>query len=164
MKTFNDTTGRQWNVSMNVSALKRVRDLLDIDLMQLPVFDQKQPETGLLYRLGNDPVELVNVLFALVKPQADAAGVSDEAFGEALGGDALGEATEAFMAEVVGFFPRGVRDALLTVMEKAKTVEGMMLDQLATAINDPALDEAIKEAAGIASGDAGASSGSTPAR
>lgn len=163
MKTFTDTTGREWQVSMNITALKRVRDLLDIDLMQLPVFDQKQPEAGLLYRLGNDPVELVNVLFALVKPQADAAGVSDEAFGEALGGDALSDATEAFMAEMVGFFPQGVRDALMTVLQKAKTVEGLMLDQLATAINDPALDEAIKEAAGIVSGDAAASSASTPA-
>ena len=169
MRTFSDTNGREWSVSMNVAALKRVRDLLGIDLMDLPAMEQKQPEQGLLHRLGTDPVLLVDVLYVLVKPQADAAGVSAEQFGEALGGDALEHATDTFMREVVGFFRGGVRDALTTVLDKAKQVDGLMLDQLAAAVNDPALDEAIREAAGlpgagIASGDAPASSASTPAR
>jgi hypothetical protein len=166
MKTFTDTANHEWTVSVNVAALKRVRDLCGVDLMELPSFDQDDPTGSLLHRLGSDPVLLVDVLYAVIKPQADERGVSDEQFAEALGGDALADATDALISECVGFFRGGVRDALTKVMEKAKKADAILMEQLAKAVADPALDAAIDEAvrqAGSASGDAPASSESTPA-
>jgi hypothetical protein len=165
VKTFTDNTGHEWTVSVNVASLKRVRDLVGVDLMELPSFDQASPAGSLLHRLGSDPILLVDVLFATLKPQADERGVSDEQFAEALGGDALANATDALIIECVGFFRGGVRTALQTVLDKAKKADAILMEQLAAAVADPALDAAIDEAvkqAGSASGGAPASSASTP--
>ena len=164
MKQFKDMNGRTWEVSMNVAALKRVRDLLDIDLMQLPIVDENDPEASLLHRLGTDPVVLVDVLFVMVKPQADATGVTDDQFAEALGGDALADGSEALIAECISFYRPAVRETLMKLREKTQAMDAALIQQLKTAMEDPALDEAIREAAGLPSGDAPESSASTPAR
>lgn len=57
----------------------------------------------MLVKISEDPVLFGNVLFAIVFPQAQAAGVSDEQFGEALGGVALEQAFRAFQEAWVGF-------------------------------------------------------------
>src|SRR5690606_30386907 len=90
MTTFNDTTGRTWTISINVDAIRRVRSLLNVN--RLDAVDGK-----LLEQLVVDPVLLCDILFALVKPEADAKNVTDEDFGRALGGDALDHATTALL-------------------------------------------------------------------
>ncbi len=100
MKTFKDATGKDWEVVIHVAALKRVRDLAGVDLMDVAGGD-------LLERLIDDPVLLVNVLYVLVKPQADARTISDEQFGAALVGGALDAAADALIRELLDFFPRG---------------------------------------------------------
>ena len=62
---------------------KRVRDLLKEDLL-----DVKQ----ILERLMVDPILLCDVIYCICKPQADAEGISDEQFGQAMGGDSKEEA------------------------------------------------------------------------
>ena len=90
MPTFTDTAGRTWTVTVNVSGIKRVRDLLAVDLLDVANGD-------LLSRLADDPVLLVDVLYALLKPEADARGVTDEDFGRGLAGGVLDEASSALM-------------------------------------------------------------------
>ena len=88
MHTFNDTLGRTWTVTINVDAIRRVRALLDINLLDAI-------EGKLLERLVTDPVLLCDILFALVQPEAQAKNISDEDFGKSLGGDVLDHATSA---------------------------------------------------------------------
>ena len=104
----------------------------------------------------------VDLLQVTVKPQADAAGISDEQFAEALGGDALDAAAESLMSECIDFFRPGVRENLAKLREKTKAMDAAMMRQLEAAIDDPGLNEAIRQAAGLPSGAAPASSGSTP--
>ncbi|MBU0717313.1 MAG: hypothetical protein KJ749_03615, partial [Planctomycetes bacterium] len=59
-----------------------VKGLLDVNLLELEAGDPP-----LLTRLGTDVILLCDVIFALVKPQADTSGVTDEQFGAALGGE-----------------------------------------------------------------------------
>jgi hypothetical protein len=47
---------------------------------------------------------LVDVIYAVLKPAADAAGITDKTFGESLGGDAAWNAYLAFTAELENFF------------------------------------------------------------
>ncbi len=98
MQTFRDNAGRSWLVAIDVAAIKRVRALLTYDL--LTVLDGKGAAP-----LTSDPVVLVDVLYVLCKPEADRLGVSDEEFGRALGGDALREATDAFVEALIAFCP-----------------------------------------------------------
>lgn len=97
MRTFSDTQGRQWSVDLNIGAIKRVKSLVGVDLLQTK-------DGQLLISLADDPVKLADVLFAIVQPQAQSRGVSDEDFGAALGGDTIRLATEAFVEELIDFF------------------------------------------------------------
>lgn len=101
MPTFSDKDGRAWVVDINVSAVKRVRRMLDVDLT-----DVNSGSPSLLTRLAIDYVLVCDVLYVLCKPQADAMTppVSDEQFGEAMGGEALGSGHAALMGALVDFF------------------------------------------------------------
>ncbi|MCL4196233.1 MAG: hypothetical protein KJZ69_01960, partial [Phycisphaerales bacterium] len=99
MKTFRDNAGNEWTVEINVAALKRIRSLTGTDLLEVI------SGGDLLERLMRDPVLLCDILYALVKPQADQKQISDEAFGAAMAGDAIDAATAALLDELVAFCP-----------------------------------------------------------
>jgi len=115
MTTFRDTAGRTWQISLTIDALKRVKSLLQIDLTE-PL----QGEPPLMTRLAIDVLLLCDVLFALIKPQADAAGVSDEVFGASLGGEAILAAQEALTQEWLDFFQNLRRTHLVTAIQKQR--------------------------------------------
>ena len=98
MRTFTDNAGRTWTLSLSFGAVKRVRGLLDVNLLEL---DKGDPP--LLTRLGTDPILLVDVIFAVIKPQADGLGVTDEQWAESMGGEAMLAAQKAFYGEVADF-------------------------------------------------------------
>ena len=107
MKSFTDNTGRAWTLSVTVGTIKRVRALCNVDLVGvISIESGAQPKVDLLERLGSDPVLLVDVLYAVCKPEADAKGVSDEEFGQAMSGDAIEMATTALLDEVIDFSPK----------------------------------------------------------
>ena len=77
MKTFTDNTGRTWTLSVTVGTIKRVRALCGVDLANIITMESgKTPNVGLLERLAADPVLLVDVLFAVCKPEADTKGIT----------------------------------------------------------------------------------------
>ena len=96
MKTFADNAGRTWSLAVNVDAIKRVKSLLDINL--LDVLDDR---CQLLARLaGDDPLLLVDVLVVLCQPAADEQRVNDVDFGRAMAGDAILHGAEALLSEL----------------------------------------------------------------
>jgi hypothetical protein len=169
MKTFQDNAGRTWSLAINVAAVKRVKDLLGVDL--LTVLDGK-----LLEELAGDPVKLCDVVYVLCKPEADAKGISDEQFGQAMAGDALEHATTAFLEELVGFFPQGRRTVLSRTLAKLKQLETRVLNHVTTTLEGDRIDRAMEAelarvdrdidarlaAIGGSSGNSPASSASTP--
>jgi hypothetical protein len=117
MKEFVDNSGTRWNVELTIASIKRVRDLLSVNLLE--------PESGeppLLTRLGSDVILLCDVIYVLVKPQADSKGVTDEAFGALLGGDAILSAQEAFYRELIDFFLKSGRPDKLKMIEKQRAL------------------------------------------
>lgn len=133
MKTFTDTAGRTWQISLTVAAAKRVRDLAEVDL--LTILDGQ-----LLQRLGRDPILLVDVLWAICLPQATAANISAEQFGESLAGDVIELATDAFLAEVIDFFPRGNREVLRAALARQTEVNSQAASAIQERINGPTVD------------------------
>ena len=119
MKTFTDSNGRDWTLTVNVGEAKRVNALLDIDILQL-----HEGDPPLLTRLHVDYILLVDVIFAFVKPQADAAGITDEQFAACLTGDGLLAAHEALMGELEDFF----RQLHRTDMARMIQVEKKLVD------------------------------------
>ena len=101
MRQFKDNfggAGRTWTVDINVATLKRVRGLTGVDLMQVI-------EGTLIEKFIRDPVLLCDVVYAICKPEADAAKISDEEFGKAMAGDAIEAATQAVLDELISFCP-----------------------------------------------------------
>lgn len=96
MRTFQDAAGRTWTVSVTVDAVKRVRDLLKEDLLDV---EQVLP------RLLMDPILLCDCLYVVCKPQADAQQISDVDFAQAMAGDVIAQAKAAFLEELADFFP-----------------------------------------------------------
>jgi len=152
MRTFKDNAGRTWSIQVNVDALKRVRSLLAVDLLEVL-------EGKLIDRLSGDPVFLCDVLYAVVKPEADAQKVSDEDFGRAMGGDALDGAIAALSGELVDFFPQGRRKVLRKLMDKFDTFQAMILTRAEQRLISPELDAQFEAALA----ERGSSSGGSPA-
>jgi hypothetical protein len=158
MRTFNDNAGRTWTIAINVAAIKRVRGLLNIDLYKL-VDDGFRP----LGELVSDPVRLADVLYCLCKDEADARHVSDEDFGRALYGDAITLAADAFVEELIDFFPDArTRASLTKVLAAGRKLRDRLLDHAETVLDR--LDPEAEAQKLIASfGSSPVSSGSTPA-
>lgn len=159
MKTFTDNAGRTWTVAINIDAIKRVRALLDVDLLE--IVDGK-----LVERLIRDPVLLCDVVYVLCKPEADAQGVSDEQFGQAMAGDVIEHATRAVLEELVDFSPSPRDRATLgRVLKTTYAVMDRARDMIDARLDSGELDRVIEQAlqtAGRSSGAALASSASTP--
>jgi len=144
MKTFR--TGKHtWDLSLNVAKMKRVKSLTDIDLMS--VIDN--PEV--LHQLTNDPMKLVDVLFAVIKPQADAVGVTDEDFAGDLDGEAIETGVSALLEALVDFFPGARRAMLRRVMDKANKYCHEADAKLQAMLNDGTIDKAIDDALTVGS-------------
>jgi hypothetical protein len=172
MQAFRDNAGRQWVVQINVTAVKRCRALLKSDERPAGVDLYGLVGDGFegLGKLLADPVTLVDVLYIL--SDAAAAGVSDEDFGRAMGGDVIRHAADAFLAELVDFFPQAQREALKKVLEAARATETALaahLAEVAAGIDPAAIAAGViaetrrkASASNGSSGNAPASSASTP--
>jgi len=143
MQTFTDNEERSWTIEVNVAALKRAKGLAGVDLMGVLDGD-------LIERFIRDPVLLCDALYAVCKPEADERGVSDEAFGRAMAGDAIEHATAALLDEIVSFCPSPrdraalgrVLSATRTAMDRARDLVEMRLDNGEL---EKAIDEALAE-------------------
>ena len=141
MKTFTDNAGRTWTVNVNVDAVKRVRSLCDVDLMDAVTDGGK-----LLERLVADPVLLCDVVFSICKEEADAKGISDVAFGRAMAGDPIEHATTALLEELVDFFPEKQRTVFRTVVGKLWKYRDKAVEVATLKLDDPGLDERVEQA------------------
>lgn len=118
MHAFKDKDGREWQVNLTIGDAKRVKNLLDVNLLE--------PEAGdppLLTRLGTEEILLCDVIYCLVKPQADDRNISDEQFGIALGAAEILQAQEAFYAEWLDFFRgRGRNDRIKAIEAQQRMI------------------------------------------
>jgi hypothetical protein len=126
MRSFIDNAGRTWTLQINVAAIKRVRGLVGVDLYKL-IDDGMEP----LAKLVADPVDFVDVLYCLVKTEAEAKQITDEQFGQSLAGDSINLAADAFVEELIDFFPEArARAALRKTIQAGKQVKSKVLDHM----------------------------------
>ena len=129
MKTFTDTAGRTWTLSLTLGTAMAVKAKLDVDLLQ--------PEAGddaggppLLTRLGTDELLLGEVLCAMLEKQFETHKVTDDDVRAAFDGQTLLAAQKAFYEELIDFFrSRGRNDRA-----KAVAKQMAMIDAAVTAI------------------------------
>lgn len=156
MASFTDNAGRNWRVNLTVSAVKRVRDLCDFDLLA-------EDLGAMVLELASDIVKVVDILYVICQPEANERGVTDEQFGEGLAGDALQLGADALIDCLVEFMPKKKRreylrktwEAINDAMEKTEqaaleVVESEAMGKLITTNIEKAKAEAM---AGLIAGE-----------
>jgi len=124
MKTFRDTEGREWAITIDVNSLKRVMkapieyfgEPLKVNLLALV-----EPDSDLLKKVIEYPPLVCDIAYVLCKPQCDEKHITDEEFGRAMGGDVLEHVLDLIIEETVDFFPLGRRKVLKRVLAKSRT-------------------------------------------
>jgi hypothetical protein len=139
MKTFTDNAGRAWTVTINVECIKRVRTLLQVNLLDAV-------EGQLIERLVTDPVLLCDCVYAICQPEADARGITDEDFGRAMAGDVIEHACTALLEELVDFFPQPKRQVLAKALLRLRQLEAKAIALASTRLDDPRWDETLEAA------------------
>ncbi|MEM1213445.1 MAG: hypothetical protein AAGI68_14250 [Planctomycetota bacterium] len=137
MKQFEDTTGRVWRMSVTVNTIKRVRDLVGIDLAEA--------DEAVFTRVLGDPLELVNLLFVLCQPQAAEDGVTDEQFGESMSGETIDAAVDAFLEELVGFFPQPRRGLMAKALKRSQELIEKGTGLIDARMQDPRIEERMSQ-------------------
>lgn len=135
MKTYRDTEGVEWTVSVNIAALKRVQTLAGVDMLR-PTDGDPPP----IVRLDRDIACLVDCLFAIVRPQAEQREISDEAFAERLGGQAVADARSALMDELQRFFLEAGRRDVASMIDRQNTLVALALEHEMKTIEDPEIE------------------------
>lgn len=115
MHSFVDNQKRTWVMDVTFGSMKRVKALLDVDLGKL-----EEGDPPLLTRLGIDIILLCDVIFVLIKPQADKLKVTDKQWAEAMDGAPILAAQNALYEELQDFFRTAGRAdiALQLTMQK----------------------------------------------
>jgi hypothetical protein len=142
------SVGLAWAIEINVTSIKRVRELVHVDLAQPeePAAGSKEP---LITRLSIDPILICDVLYALCRPAAEKLSITDEAFGQSMGGESLQAGQVALFEELADFFQKlgrtekasmirsQQRATTLAVATGTKKVEGLDLEAMvASAFGD----------------------------
>ena len=107
MKIWKDAEGHAYETKITVAEIRDVKTELGINLMDIATGD-------LLQRISEDVILLCDILYVINRSQAKEYGIDDAQFGRNLYGDALEEATHAFMEEMINFFPNQRTRQLLT--------------------------------------------------
>jgi len=136
MKTFTDSTDEKWEISITAGTLKRAADLLGVDLGQ-----PYAGEPPLMTRATTDLVFLVDLLWAICCPQAQARELTDVQFAERLGGEAIRAANDAFLDEWSLFFRSLNRPELVQAIDKMRTIQRREIELAADEIASKNFDE-----------------------
>ena len=158
MHIFTDNKGRKWDIVLNVNQMKRVRAVLGIDLVNVITLDAKgEVKVDIIDRIANDPCLLEDILCVLTEKQAASLGVNDVHFGESLAGDAIEDATKAFLDELVDFFPGAKRLFLQKAVTLARKYTLEMTSALEKALSDPELEKRVAQSMNLSQSSQGSS-------
>ena len=138
VQSFNDRKGKTWDLTLTAAGAKRVKALTGVDLFEAL-------EGRLLESLVGSPSLLVDVVYAIAKPQADKQNVTDKEFGESMAGEAIDAATSAFLEALVAFFPPSRRRVLEMALEKTKALQALVVEKAADVLGSGKIDEVIKD-------------------
>lgn len=139
--TFRDAKDRDWLVVLNLAALKRMRlmasfTLEDVIPKEITSKDAAAKSATAYSDFLNDDIRFSEVLWAIVQPQADAKGITQEQFDEGLAGEANQRAILAFHGAFTDFsqnprkkFLRGMQIGLNRMVTRLEAFDKEVTDE-----------------------------------
>lgn len=158
MKTYKDLKSNTWQVEVTAATVKRVKGFTGVNLPALAA--NGWAEFG---KLADDVIGFLEVMHAVLRPQIESTGVTEEQFLEAHAGDVIQQAAFALQEAIVDFFPDPrQREIHRTVLLKNRQVLTEILAHDKRTL-DGLSPESLARALIASSGSVPASSESTPA-
>lgn len=118
MRQFTDLNGRTWKLAINGAHVLQAKRTFGVYLPGM--FAEKSKP---LQDLIGDFEKCCGILWILIEPQAEEAGVNELDFVSGLGGDSYGDAINALIEALIDFFPQAAHRAAL--MESWKSDQQM---------------------------------------
>lgn len=140
MREFTDATGNVWPLAITAGTVKRVQDLLAVDIGQ-PLAGP----TPWITRFDSDIVFKVDVICAVCRPVMAERGVSDEDFAAGLGGEALYAASMAFWEELTDFFRSLRRSEIVAAMSRQREIIERAMELTTAKISGTEMTELIAQ-------------------
>ena len=112
--TFTTLNGTRLQVEVTMLTVKRVRDLCAVDV--LDIFGRNDQLGGYLM----DNVKLMEVVCAVVRPQLQGLGWSDDEFFAQLNGECLARAADCLLDGVADFFQEPRKGLVKMMLAKAR--------------------------------------------
>lgn len=134
---FKTADGNEYALTINIGAIKRVRDIAGVDLFTLA--DPSDGGPPLATRLFTDPVLLGQIIAAIVYPQLHERGVTAEAFAEQMDARAVVQAQTALVTQLRFFFEGVGRHDLATVAEEQLQLAQILSKRIAELLGDGTL-------------------------
>ena len=139
--TFTDRHGQTWDLTLTVGGVRRVESETGIAILDV----LERPE--ILADLTMDPMKLCSVLHAILMPQLDERGVSEDDFANMLDGETLERAIDALGGALAGFFVRrGMRETATALLAKLNQVMDRTMENARGTIESMDADEMAKQA------------------
>ncbi len=110
MQSFTDTASREWQLDINVAAMRRAKK--EGIGLSMPVSQMQE--------FVMDDVFLTDALFAVVSPQAKELGVTLEQFENTLNGAVLSEARDKLWEALAEYFDPGKAEMLRAAVAATK--------------------------------------------
>jgi hypothetical protein len=115
MATFNDDTGREWEMTIDRQSIATIRKQCD------PLFLLDSEDTDNTYsRMMADPVLLCRVIYLLCTKQRKDRKVSEKTFYLDVLGPAIDQATEAMLDAILSFLPKQTRELMEAVATRER--------------------------------------------
>lgn len=116
MSKFKDAEGKDWDLRITVGHLRPLREDFGIDLRAA----LKEDDTTFAEAVG-DPEKLGQILWVLLGPQAEKAGITPETFVMRFDGETVERAAVALVEAIVGFFRPGAGEKVGVALRKGQT-------------------------------------------
>lgn len=142
---FEDDLGRKWLVALTTQSAKRIKaavKVIDQNGNEVPfdLIDSSMIQVTMQVLRSKYGV-VAETMWALVRPQCDAKGVTEEQFQEGMIGDALDRATTCIEEELVNFFPSGLRKVAAKMFRKSEEMRAQAYKEAEKEVDNLKIEE-----------------------
>lgn len=132
--TFRDAAGRTWTLRLNVLSAMRVKTATGVDFLSIA------RDPAALANFAAGPEQVIKAAWALIQPDAEKLGVTEEQFLSSLDGDACDSLAEAMFAALTTFMPAKAR-GIFQKAEEHRREKAAEMEKTATQAMIAAVDK-----------------------
>lgn len=136
MHTFKDAIGEEWAVTLDTAKVRQLREQIGVDLFRID-------DANTLEALINDDEKLVDVISVICTSQIEHRKLDASLFAQRMLGDALDNACDALIDELVFISRRNRREVIAAAWNKTKTFQEIAKTKAMEAIESTELETAI---------------------